>query len=324
MSLIAKFSQLFSKPVSKHKLGITLTQQKLSYCYFSQGSAASFTALPLNSVSEVALLKSLSDDATLQGQAHLILSPAQYQIVQVDKPKVPENEICAALKWQIKDLVSFSPEDMIVDYFDGPTLSGGIEKINVVCASKTLLSSFVESLSKGVVTLKGITTEEFAFANLVPNSEDAHLLVCQQPNEEIVLLIIKQGKLYFHRRLRGFVNISQESEQTLSMGTIDRLSLEIQRSTDYFERQLKQAPIKSIKLLLPVSTETYLVKKLAENTHLEVSLLALPAQYQEQREFAATIGAIMSDGFTELEQGANVVKKGDKPSLDNQQETANE
>jgi MSHA biogenesis protein MshI len=326
MSLITTLSQFFSKAESKHKLGITLTQKLLSYCYFSEHDAVRFNALPLSSVSEIILLKSLSDDADLHGQGHLILSSSHYQIVQVDKPKVPDNEIRAALKWQIKDLVTFSPEDMIVDYFDGPTLSGGVEKINVVCASKKLLSSFVGSLSNGTVKLASITTEEFAFANLLPKSDNANLLVCQQPNEEIVLLIIKQGKLYFHRRLRGFANIANESEQELSMGSIDRLSLEIQRSTDYFERQLKQPPIKSIKLLLPVPKETYFRDKLAENTHIAVTLLALPAKCQDQRGYAASIGATLLDGATkdDFEQESNTVDVEKKQSIGEKPEAVDE
>ena len=58
--------------------------------------------------------------------------------------------------------------------------------------------------------------------------------------------IVKDGQLYFSRRLRGYENIKSFSPDELKMGSIDNLTLEVQRSMDYFESQLRQAPIKKI------------------------------------------------------------------------------
>ena len=151
----------------------------------------------------------------------------------------------------------------------------------------------VSTINQSNVELLSITTAEFAFANLLAVQKDACLLVCQQPNEEIVLLIVKNGQLYFHRRLRGFAHIANKSEDELAMNVIDNLSLEIQRSTDYYERQLKQAPIKELKVLLPIALEGFFARKLAENTNVAVSLLTLPKPYHQQREYAAALGAAL-------------------------------
>ena len=126
---------------------------------------------------------------------------------------------------------------------------------------------------------------------MLPIQQDAVLLVCQQPNEEINLLIIKNGQLFFSRRLRGFVQISKKSEDELMMGVIDSLSLEIQRSTDYFERQLKQAPIKTIEVLVPIANEAFLARKLAENTNVEVKLFTMPDAFDNERKQAVAIAA---------------------------------
>ncbi|MFT5815747.1 MAG: MSHA biogenesis protein MshI, partial [Psychroserpens sp.] len=123
-----------------------------------------------------------------------------------------------------------------------------------------------------------------------------------QPNEEINLLIVKNGQLFFSRRLRGFAHIANKSEDELTMGIIDSLSLEIQRSTDYFERQLKQAPIKIIEILLPVEQEAFLASKLAENTNVEVKLFAMPETLENFRGSAVAIGATQLN-FMEPNQG---------------------
>lgn len=276
MSLSIKLKNLFSHKKSTDTLGIALRPQSLAFCHVSENSAPFYETIHANSAKYSQAFPPLKDKYELTGQCHLVLAASMYQIVQVEKPKVPDEEVNSALKWQIKDLVNFAPENMIVDYFDAPTIMGSSEKINVVCASLTELKSIVEQLSDDDFSIKSITTEEFAFASLVPIVDDASLLVCQQPGEEIVLIIVKEGKIYFHRRLRGFTQIAMRSEEELSMSVIDSLSLELQRSTDYFERQLKQAPIKNIKIILPMDTESFVARKLAENTNIPVNLLELP------------------------------------------------
>jgi MSHA biogenesis protein MshI len=291
MSLITKINNIFSKAESKDLLGVSLRQQ--SFAFFSQPEHGEQQFQQINSpLSEQPLqIKIQQKEHQLLGLCHLVLASSQTQIVQVDKPNIPESELNAALKWQIKDLVNFSPEDMVLDYFDGPEVTGGPQKLNVVCASKKELLTLISPLNSEGLTLKSITTEEFAFASLLPVQNDACLMVCQQPNEEIVLLIVKQGKIFFSRRLRGFAQIASKTEEELSFGIIDNLNLEIQRSTDYFERQLKQAPIRTIEVIVPIANEAVLARKLAENTNAVVNLLTMPEDFKDAREFAVTIGA---------------------------------
>jgi|GEM_PF-529837 len=335
MSLLTKISKLFSKKQNNQVVGIALQQQAISLCSFpssesnqktvpdtvidnersSESSSQQKSAVENTQSNTVVFqrqkvingefssqLTQLQSDFELSGQAHLVLNDQQTQIVQVDKPSVPDAEICGALKWQIKDLVTISPDNMVLDYFDAPTLNGAKDKINVVCASLSELKTLVATLSQNDIDLCSITTQEFAFANLLGIQQDACLLVCQQPNEEIVILIVKEGQLHFHRRLRGFAHIASKSEDELTMGVIDNLSLEIQRSTDYYERQLKQAPIKELKVILPIALEGFFARKLAENTNVAVSLLSLPRPYHQQREYAAAIGAALGQGSSVIAQ----------------------
>jgi MSHA biogenesis protein MshI len=309
MSLLAKISNLFSKKQSEQLVGIALQQKSLGLCIIppvakvlsadmESAEETIFKKRNVDSSDFASVMDKLKNEYDFNYRCHLVLNSSQSQIVQVDKPKVPKEEIISALKWQIKDLVSISPENMVLDYFDTPLMAGGIEKINVVCSPLNELKKLVAVLNTDSAKVASITIEEFAFANLQPIQNDACLLVCQQPNEEIILLIVKQGKLYFQRRLNGFSQIASKTEDELSMTVIDSLALEIQRSSDYFERQLRQAPIKEIKVLLPMNLESFFARKLAENSHLPVSLLALPEAYQTHREYAAAIGATMTEART--------------------------
>ena len=290
MTIITRIKNIFSTGKSTQSIGVALRQHSISY-FSKEGDENNAGVVENKSNSISGALKDLINKQTFSGQCQLVLANAQSQIVQVDKPNVPETEMNAALKWQIKDLVSISPENMVLDYFDGPTLAGGHEKVNVVCVPKSDLLELVKILSSDNLAINSITTEEFAFASLLPIQQDAALLVCQQPNEEINILIVKNGQLFFSRRLRGFAQIANKSEDELTMGVIDTLSLEIQRSSDYFERQLKQAPVKTIEILLPIEQEAFLARKLAENTNVEVKLFAMPTSLESLRSSAVAVGA---------------------------------
>jgi MSHA biogenesis protein MshI len=291
MPLIDKINTLFSKKESTDIVGVSLQPDSLSYCYRPLNTPP--VCEKITKPNLPASISALTDEIGGNGLCHIVLSAGQYQIVQVDKPNVPDTEINAALKWQVKDLVPFKPDNMVVDYFDGPQLSVNTEKINVVCADLAELSAIVAHVTDNQLDIALITTVEFAFAQLIPASDIATLLVCQHANEDLLILIVKQGKIFFQRRIRGLAQISHKSEDELVMGCVDTLSLEIQRSTDYFERQLKQAPIKEIQVIIPMDNEAFLVRKISENTNVPVNLLSMPEGFEQYREFPCSVGASM-------------------------------
>jgi MSHA biogenesis protein MshI len=297
MSLIEKVTRLFTATPPKDLLGISLRQNSIAYCYVpktaTENHLPSCKETPLIASDYVHTLAELKQHEQLQGQCQLVLSASQYNIIQIDRPNVPENEILAALKWQIKDLVTYAPENMVIDYFYGPALPDGTERIYVICSPLDELQKIVMQLANEQLKLTAITTEEFAFAHLLPFSNDAQLLVCQQPHEELFILVVHQGHIVFHRHLRGFAQLGNKTKDELLMGIIDNLSLEIQKSSDYFERQLKQPVIKAIQLLLPVKYEQFIAEQLANNTNVTVKLLALPEAFENYRPLAAAIGATM-------------------------------
>jgi MSHA biogenesis protein MshI len=311
MSLINRVKQLFTKPKANQLLGISLRKNSLSYCYVGDVNnvQSDSRCKQLDDISNdyAEVFKDFAKQEQVKGRCRLVLSSSQYHIVQIVKPDVPESEIAGALKWQVKDLVPYSPDNMVVDYFYGPKLPDGSEKLHVVCAELNVLQKIVSHLNSDEIELTSITVEEFAFARLLPLSDDAQLMICQKPNEEVFILIVQQGRICFYRHLRGFANIANNSEEELSYGLIDNLSLEIQKSTDYFERQLKQAVIKNIKVILPVKSENFIIGKLAENTNVAVSSLDLPDGFAQCRQTAAAIGALLQDMPTQptMEEAAD-------------------
>lgn len=204
-------------------------------------------------------------------QCTLVIPPERYMVLQIDKPAVPDEEISLALPWTIKDLVTLPDDDMVVDYLDLPLqnqLQGG--KVNVVVSSKSWLAGIVDLFIQNKLQLIGIQPEEWLARNLLPVKQQALMLVSHQAGQDLAVQILQQGNLCFSRRLRGFNRLDQYSLEELQMGVFDNLLLELQRSIDYFEGQLKQAPVREIAILLANSNQAGIVELFVQNGFSQV------------------------------------------------------
>ncbi|MDN3389474.1 hypothetical protein [Pseudoalteromonas sp. APC 3691] len=64
---------------------------------------------------------------------NLVIPHYFYQIVQMDKPNLSDEEIIQSLPWTTKDLVDIAPENIVADFIDYPiTLTMQSSKMNVL------------------------------------------------------------------------------------------------------------------------------------------------------------------------------------------------
>lgn len=228
---------------------------------------------------------------------NIVLPGDQYQMLVVDKPDVEEAEIAAALKYSAKDYISGSLEEVVIEYFDIPTQIFGQNKINLIAAKKKFIEELIKIATKACHSIHRITVDELAYQDIFNNDEDASMLVVHHPKEELLMQIVKDGQLFFFRRIRGFTNLEQFAELEISHGASDSLSLEIQRSLDYFESQLRQAPVKRIYLAVSNPHQNLLIDKIGENFTIPVLPLKnrvadeLP-EIDVDQGFYPTVGAV--------------------------------
>tara|TARA_B110000503_G_scaffold126284_1_gene194729 strand:- start:193 stop:1116 length:924 start_codon:yes stop_codon:yes gene_type:complete len=181
-------------------------------------------------------------------QCHIALSISKYQLLQLDRPAVEDAELNQALQWAVKDQL-VSEEKLVIDYFDPPA-THLVKKLNVVAVNKQDIIEIRNGVIKAGLVLNTIGIAELAICNLLTSSEDAIITLKQEESGQLILNIVKRKQLFFSRRLRGYENLANFSPEELKMGIVDNLSLEIQRSMDYFESQLRQAPIKKVYISL--------------------------------------------------------------------------
>ena len=75
-----------------------------------------------------------------------VLSPEQYSLRLVDAPEVSRAELGAAARWLIGDLVDFSVDDAVIDFFEVPqqTSRGRPNRIYVVAAEARVVQRTVD------------------------------------------------------------------------------------------------------------------------------------------------------------------------------------
>lgn len=177
----------------------------------------------------------------------IVLAADFYQLLLVDKPNVQDDELNAALLWSVKDIVSQAVTDIHLDYFESSKQT--TNKVNVVVTEKSLLSALLLAAKSAGLHTVGVSIEEMAMSNLF-NDNQARLVLSHREGQELLLTVVRDGEVFMQRRVRGFLQIDKVSAEDLAYGVADNLSLEIQRSMDYFESQLREAPVSSIELVM--------------------------------------------------------------------------
>lgn len=291
--------QYFSKPSKFHSIGIEIGDAELHINVIQKKSGA-YQWVEQHSLPMQDWIKHLqqfvANNQLARTPCHIALGVNRYQFFQIDKPEVEEQEVAQALKWQIKDQLTGTDEH-IFDYYDHPAVIGGKEKVNVVAISRTHINAIIKGITRAELKLSTITIEELATSELLPASDDAVLTLFQEKGGQVNLNIVKRGQLFFSRRLKGYENLASFSLEEFQMGMADTLSVEIQRSMDYFESQLRQAPVRKIIVHLNSTIQQELANIIQELTFMPVAVMALPlASPQPDKTVSlASLGAALSD-----------------------------
>ena len=211
-------------------------------------------------------------------QVSVVLTRDFYQTFDIEKPKVADNELLASLPFAIKDLITDSIFDVIVDYYDRPLMPQKGEMITAVCIAKQKVLQIRDMLLQHHMQIKEITIEELALAQLLGESEEVNLLLSQQRNE-LILTVVKNGQLFFTHRLRGFNELLLQPFEQVEEQLLDGLSLELQRVLDYINSQLRLTSIAHLYLAIICQDINILSEKLALYLAKNVLLFGEKDQY---------------------------------------------
>ncbi len=233
----------------------------------------------------------------VSAETTIILPANKVESTQLDTSELPDREVTATLPWKIKELINIAPQDMVCDYIDMPLQPTGQQpKTQVLAVSRTYLERVIKPFHDAGAPIHALTTEQFALAKLQTTQDAAQLIFIQHHKSDAILLIVKNQQICFARKIRNTAATIDMTPEQLQMGGSDMIAIEIQRSIDYFESQLKQPPIKNAFLAMEGNNADLLVDALNQVLPVKTKLIPLDnldGQSDLDSSYIAAVGAAL-------------------------------
>ena len=180
-------------------------------------------------------------------QCAALLRPGEYQLLLVDAPSVPREELKSALRWKIKDMIDYHVDDATVDVLDIPPPEGAAGRNHMmfaVSANNEVLQQKIRQFEQAHIALSVIDIPETAQRNIASLYEtgDRALGLVHLGEESGLLTINFRSELYLARRLEiGFQQFADGSGGREI--ALEHLAVEVQRTLDHFDRQFRSVPV---------------------------------------------------------------------------------
>ncbi len=295
--------QLFKKKAkSQGRVGVTVLPGKLALAHIEQRNGVPHLLgcevrdLESNDELESQLSKLVKEMDLAEKQCSYVLSPDEYSLHLVEAPNVEPEELRAAVRWSVKDLLDMKIDDATIDVFPVPDDAyRGRKMVYVVAAKRTRIQKIVDLVTKADLELAIIDIPELAMKNIstcyVDDSNGAAFMDLRRYGS--TMNITHGGDLYLSRR----INTQMEPEVMQSPeweNTRDRLVLEIQRSLDYYESQMGKGQVTKIVIAQRQHDTEAMCRVLDEALTAKVSTLNMAEQLEGELELAPDVQQIAS------------------------------
>lgn len=210
-----------------------------------------------------------------------VLSSHQYQLLLVERPPVEDAELRDAIKWKVKDLIAHDLSDTVMDAFALPVdgVKTGKPMSFVVAADKNKIAQLVDTIQEADLNLKRIEIEEMALRNLgllkVSSATQAGIAIVRIYEGGGTVNLFREGNLYLSRQFKLHYQAG-----LLDDIPAEALSLEIQRSLDYYERHMGLAPPIAVYLCGENVSADKVTEGIERGTTVPVKFLDLSERFQ--------------------------------------------
>jgi MSHA biogenesis protein MshI len=226
------------------------------------------------------LKKIISDFDLRRIPVSAVINPSDYQIAQVQAPDVPRNELRAAARYSMRDAFDFPIDTSTLDIFDLPEqTSHGDKRLCFAIASRgdaieKMSGVFERHFRKfDVIDIPELCQRNLA-ALLPQDAKGVAFLMLRDDFAQLVLT--RRGMLYVTRRFefreRGELNGDEEFEANELPLDPQHLSLELQRSLDYYESHFDETAIGELYIAPSGMRANLLAAELGAATGLRISM----------------------------------------------------
>lgn len=243
-----------------------------------------------------------------------VLAGGDYQFMSVESPNVPREELKSAMRWRLKDILDFPIDDATFDVLDVPLDPNAVvrpqQSVFAIAARNGVVAARQKMFNAAKVRLRVIDIPEMAQRNVSALLEqDGRGVAVLSFGEDGGLLTVSwRGELYLSRRIDVTLAQVLDDDHDRKHQAFDKITLELQRSLDNFERQFSFISV--AKLVLAPTGATGLDEYLSSNLYTRVETLDLAhvldlervpdlADPGRQQRFFVPIGAALR-----VEEGA--------------------
>jgi len=295
---------LKTKRDDKITAGLTLSSEGIALAIISHASLQPVLLhvefYPSTATEQPSLLAQLNKQHELDKRpCNLVLSPDEYQLLQVESPDVPSQEQGSAIRWRIKDLIDFHIDDAVIDLINVPgDHASAARAVQVIACRKSIVQRYVDQLHEANYALSTIDIAELSARNLLreqkEQKEAVALLNLWGDYARISLYL--DNDLYLSRSssigMNTLAHLSEaENIDDASLMVIDSLALELQRTFDYYESHSRQAPIQQLFIQSNTSASNKLAELIQQRTGINTVDIKLDSLVQTKSDHAEPLPA---------------------------------
>jgi len=237
--------------------------------------------LPTESLGQIKVLTKVVAAYGIKGRAAAItLSPGSYTLLQIERPPVEDDELVAAARWRVKNMLDYPVDEAVLQVFDAPQPNERQRSpmLNVVAAPARAVREQVGIVRKAGLVPQKVTVAEFALRDLVsPGGESAPAVTIFLTARAGMIQVTRNREIYLSRRLDYGLS-SVKPVDVLATGIHNTLPLELRRTVDYFDSHFSAGNIRRI--LAGPAEDNFMsfMRQAAEVVGLDVAPLELNAE----------------------------------------------
>lgn len=183
-----------------------------------------------------------------------VMEPGSYSLLQIESPNVTDDEMKSALHWKIKDLIDFHIDEATIDLFDMPAnaRSGAAKLLNVVVVRTSLIQQRVDMLHAASIEPLAIDITELALRNIaqtcLQHDSAPRAAMYLLPNN-VFIDVVDNDSLYLSRNIENELgHLTSVGDGNGSTSSHEMLSLEMQRSMDFYESHYANGPATEMRI----------------------------------------------------------------------------
>ena len=236
---------------------------------------------------------SLEELAEKSGSAHYtcsnLLTRAEYQVSLLEAPDVPESEWKSAIRWRLKDVLDFPATDATIDVLSIPVHESAVGRnspLYVIAARNQVIRERQALFDAANIRLTVIDIPEMAQRNIAAllESPERALALLTFDTQGGLLTITCDGELYVARRMEISALQLESANHEQKRELYERLTVELQRTLDHFERQFRHIVLSRMVLgPMGASAASDLQDYLSASLYVPVETLSLDSIFNVER-----------------------------------------